>query len=516
VSSQDALQHLRVRQVNTASDVQIVPPAEVRYSGLTFSRDGDFVFYVVSDKNNPQTSLYQVPVLGSTPRKLISNVGSAVTFSPDGKRVAFIRQFAEQGEHGLMVANADGTGERKIAVRKFPNFFQSVAWSPDGSSIACGAGSHVPVYNSYVVEVPAEGGPEKPVAAQGWTFVGEVGWLQDGSGLILAASELASASFDSQIWFLSRQGDELRRITNDLNNYSGVSLTADSTRLVTVQSETAANIWVIPSADAARGAPVTSGVGNRDGKDGAVWVADGRIVYVSRESGNDDIWIMNADGSGKSQLTSGAGINTNPAVSPDGRFIVFTSTRDGAGHIWRMDIDGANPKQLTSGSGENHAQFSADGSRVVYTLFAGEQTLWRVSIEGGAPSQISEKTLSEPAVSPDGKMIAAVYRDEQPDSPARIAVVPFEGGDIAKTFDVPQSSWGNLRWTPDGTALTYVITAGGVSNIWSQALAGGAPKQLTDFKTDQIFWFNWSGDGKRIVSSRGSETNDVVLLSNFR
>lgn len=515
VSSQDAQQHLRMRQVNTASDVQIVPPAEVRYTGLTFSRDGDFVFYVVGDKNNLQTALYQVSALGGTPRKLISNVGSAVTFSPDGKRVAFIRQFAEQGEHGLMVANADGTGERRIAVRKFPNFFKSVSWSPDGATIACGAGSHVPVYNSYVVEVPVEGGTEKPVTSQGWTLMGEVGWLQDGSGLILAASEHSSASFASQIWLLSRQGGEVRRITNDLNNYAGVSLTADSSRLVTVQSETFSNIWLVPGGDSSRSTPITSGVGKRDGKDGVVWVPDGRIIYVSEDSGNDDIWIMNADGSGQTQLTSNAGVNSNPAVSPDGRFVVFTSTRDGAAHIWRMDLDGANPKQLTSGSGENHAQFSADGKWVVYTLFAGNQTLWRVSIEGGAPTPISEKTLSEPAVSPDGKMIASVYLEE-PNSPARIAVVPFEGGEFTKTFDVPESSWGNLRWAPDGTALTYVITAGGVSNIWSQSLAGGAPRQLTDFKTDQIFWFNWSADGKRIVSSRGSETNDVVLLSNFR
>lgn len=94
--------------------------------------------------------------------------------------------------------------------------------------------------------------------------------------------------------------------------------------------------------------------------------------------------------------------------------------------------------------------------------------------------------------------------------------MPFEGGEVTKIFEVPQSNWANVRWTPDGNALTYVSTAGGVSNIWNQALAGGAPKRLTDFKSDQIFWFDWSGDGKQIVASRGVETNDVVLVSNFK
>jgi Tol biopolymer transport system component len=225
---------------------------------------------------------------------------------------------------------------------------------------------------------------------------------------------------------------------------------------------------------------------------------------------------MDADGSRQTQLTSNVGINTHPSVSPDGRFIVFTSTRDGAAHIWRMDIDGANPKQLTSGSGENYAQFSSDGRSIVYTLFAGKPTLWRVSIDGGGPTPLSEKSLSEPAVSPDGKMIAALFLDEQTSSTTKIAVLPFEGGEIIKTFDVPHSIWGNVRWTPDGKGLAYVVTAGGVSNIWSQTLVGGSPKQLTDLKADQIFWFNWSSDGKQVVASRGVETNDVVLISNFR
>ncbi|MEP6703538.1 MAG: protein kinase [Acidobacteriota bacterium] len=517
VADQDGHQNLRVRQVNTNSDVQIVPPAEVLYRGLTFSPDGDFIFYVVSDKNNSQPVLYQVPVLGGTPRKLISNVGSAVTFSPDGKRLAFIRQFIEQGEQGLMVASAEGSSEQRIAIRKFPNFFTSVSWSPDGKTIACAAGSHVPVHNSYVVEVPIEGGLERLIPSQGWTRIEQVEWMHDGSGLILVASEQASATFDSsQIWFISRQGGEVRRITNDLNNYSGVSLTADSSRLVTVQSESVSNIWLIPIGDASRAAQITHGVGNRDGKEGAVWMPDGRIIYVSKESGNDDIWIMNSDGGGKYQLTSGAGINSNPSISPDGHFIVFTSTRDGAAHIWRIDIDGTNPKQLTSGGGESHAQFSSDGNWVLYTLFAGKPTLWRVSTQGGAPLPISERTLLAPVVSPDGRMIAAVYWDEQPNSPARIALMPFEGGEIIKVFDVLQPSWSNIRWTPEGNALTYVITSGGVSNIWSRALTGSAPKQLTDFKKDQIFSFDWSSDGKQIVSSRGVETNDVVLVSNFR
>jgi Tol biopolymer transport system component len=180
-----------------------------------------------------------------------------------------------------------------------------------------------------------------------------------------------------------------------------------------------------------------------------------------------------------------------------------------------MDIDGANAKQLTSGSGENFAQVSTDGKWVVYTLMAGKMTIWRVSIEGGAPVPVSEKSTSSPVVSPDGKWIAAIYWDEQPNSPARIGVMPFPSGDTLKVFEAPKSTWGNIRWMADGQALAYVMTSEGVSNIWTQAIAGGAPKQLTNFKSDQIFQFDWSRDGSQLVCARGSEIDDVVLISNF-
>ena len=518
VVNEGGRQSLRVRQINIASGEQeIVPPAEFSYAGLTFSRDSESIYYVASERNTAQTFLYQVPVLGGTSRKIASDVNSAVTFSPDGRRLAFIREIVSHGEQALVVSNADGTGQRSIAVRKFPNFFGSVSWSPDGKTLACGVGSYVPTYKSYVVEIPADGGAENQLSQQTWFSIRQVLWLQDGSGLILSASEPDSTSLESaQIWHLSRSDGSVRRVTTDFNDYSSVSVTADSTRLVAVQSETTSNIWLIARGDTGQTTQISSGVGRQDGKEGVAWTPDGRIIYVSKEGGEDDIWITRPDGGGRKQLTSNSGINNNPSVCPNGRFIVFTSTRTGAPHIWRMDLDGTNHKQLTSGSGENYAQCSPDGRWVVYTLFAGNPTLWRVPIDGGAPSPLTEQTTSSPAISPDGRMIATVYREENQNSSARMALMPFEGGEVMKVFDAPKPDWSSIRWSPDGRALNYVVTAGGVSNIWSQPIAGGAPKPITNFEMYRMFSFDWSRDGRQIACSRGSASSDVVLISNFR
>ncbi len=113
VQDNNGAQSLWVRQVATDSNVQIVSPDKLQYSGLTFSGDGNYVFYVQSDKDKPgYNSLFQVPVLGGTPRKLIEDVDSPVALSPDGKLLAFIRGMPTQGQVGLMLANADGSGLR--------------------------------------------------------------------------------------------------------------------------------------------------------------------------------------------------------------------------------------------------------------------------------------------------------------------------------------------------------------------------------------------------------------------
>ncbi|HEV2863518.1 MAG TPA: LpqB family beta-propeller domain-containing protein [Pyrinomonadaceae bacterium] len=505
---------LWLRQTSASSVRQIVAPAKVEYLGLTFSRDGNHLYFVSSETNGAADALYRLPTLGGVPSKLLEDVHSPVTLSPDGARLAFVRNAG--GESALVVADADGGQQFRLASRPATDNFKFPAWSPDGKVIACSTGSRDRYdFHNGVVVVKVEDGEQSPVSPREWGWTGGVEWLEDGSGLLLTASEQPEGM--DQIWHVAYPGGEARRITSDSKRYRTISLTADSRAIVAVQTELNSDIWVAAVSDSARAQKITFGTGSYLD---VCYTPDGRVVYASQAGGSWDIWVMNADGTGQRQLTADAGVNAHAIVSPDGRHIAFTSNRAGTFNIWRMDGDGGNPVRLTSGGGEKFPHWSPDGRWVVYNSVSPDESLyslWKVAAGGGEPVRLTDEDCERPAVSPDGKHVACFHRDATAGNEYRIVVTPFDGGPPERTFDIPSDivPLPFVRWSPDGQAVTYTAHRDGIPNIWTQPPDGGPARQLTDFKAEGRLRFDWSRDGKQLVFSRHVWTSDLVLLRNF-
>ena len=513
------LQSLKLRVVAENSDIQVVAPTKSFIGDQTFSRDGTSIYYLMRDQRTPNGTLYKVAVLGGEARRVISNADSTITFSPDGNRVAFLRNDeATSGEDQLIIANADGTAEKILAARKTDSWFETggrPGWSPDGKTIACpGGGYREGRKRDFVIAIDVETGKQREMTSRKWSSTGDLAWLPDGSGLILMAMDEGSDIF--QFWLVSYPGGEARRINNDLSSYNGFAMTSDSNALATVKVDSTANIWLLPTGETKEAKQVS--FGKSEGLSGLTWSIDGNIVYGSSGGGNSDIWIMNKDGSGQRQLTTGGSDNGSPVVSPDGRYIVFRSNRAGLPNIWRMDLQGGSLKQLTSGTEDYNPQISPDGQWIVFTSWrSSKAALWKIPFDGGQAVQLSDKFLTGSSMSPDGKQIGALERLDGPDARFELVLLPLEGGAPIKSFALAPgaTSQSRVQWTKDGRTLTYAAGPGRL-NIWRQSIDGGPPAQLTEFKENGVAQHAWSPDGKWLAVVRSSSKNDLVLISDFR
>jgi serine/threonine protein kinase len=503
-------QSLWVRHVPTASSVMIAAPGEVRYQGLSFSRDSNYIYYVRQEKDQIGT-LYQIPVVGTgATRKLASHVDSAVTFSPDGQRLAFVR--AGPSTSKIIIAGIDGSGEQELVSGEKTEGFTSPSWSPDNTMIAYAVATFNDGFHMTLVANAVSGGAQKIISSRRWYSIKRLSWLGDNSGLVVDASDQPYGVF--QLWQISYPDDRAERITNDLNNYPALGLTANADVLVTVKSDKSTNIWLMRLNDPAHARKLISGVGNYFG---VTWFPDGRIAFSSMASGNPDIWVINSDGSGQKQLTASNGANYHPAVSPDGRYIAFTCFRGGVFNICRMDADGSNQAQLTQGDGASFPNWSPDEQWVYYDVLAsGNATLWKVRADGRDPMSLTDRYSRGPVISPDGHLISCTYWDDQAAS-LKYAVIPSGGGAPIKLFGRPDPNRQRMtRWMPDNQALLYVDTLDGASNVWIQPLKTTEPRPVTSYESDRIFDFDLSPDGKQLVLTRGTTVSDVVLIRGLK
>lgn len=514
-------QGLAIKHINSTEVRILVPMTDVDYRGLTFTRDGHFVYYLLNQKGRMRV-LYRVPTAGG-PALELARLGHAspVSFSPDGRQLAFVREDQATGTSTLLVADADAYSERAVAVKKLHSWFsidESPAWSPDGRMIACVVGDSTGGVKFRTIGLGVEDGAEVMLSQQVWPWARQLVWLADGSGLLLSAriNKGEYAATRLQLWLLSYPEGTVHRITNDLGSYENtLSLSADSRALLTVQANEYTNLWVAPDGDSTRARQITFGKDKLDGIYGLSWTPDGRIVYTSVASGQQQIWVMNPDGSDARQLTK-EGINVMPHVTRDGRYILYSSDHDEGTRVWRMNADGNNPVMITDGFLDFDPQCSPDGKWVFFSSErSGKRTLWKVGVDGGAAIQVTDNAAEYPAIAPHGELLACAH--QLPGTPRSLALVNYSGA-LQKILNVASPSWPapRLQWSADGATLFLSLAKQRVSNIYSLPAQGGSLKQLTHFDSDFIFSFAWSQDMKLLAYARGNDEYRLVLLSGFR
>ncbi len=507
---------LIIKQIVTGGEVEVIPPTPISFFGATFSNDGNYVYYTASLPESPTRAVYRLPVLGgSPPKKVIENVTGSVTLSPDDAQIAFFRQFSETGEEALFVADADGSHERKLSSRDGQKYFyilqgSSPAWSPDGMTIACPAGSVVGKFSMGVVTVDVEKGEEREFTKHRWTTMGRVAWIPDGTGLVVLAGGRGTPM---QLWYVSASGGETQQVTNDLSSYGPVtlSITGDGSAIISSQTNTTSTLWLVPGGDADRAVEITRGASRMDGLDGMAWTRDGKVIFSSFNGRHVDLHTIDPDGRNENQLTTAKVAHSYPAVDPKTGNVYFNSRDGDIPNIWMTGPDGSGFRQVTA-SEDYNPSVSPDGKWLFFDSWrSGTQSIWKLETVARDSGLLFREGAVESCISPDGGLLTCRLYDTDTRR-WRQAVIDTRTGETVAMFDLPLSAGEKPRWSPEGTKLHYIDTRGGVSNIVSIDPKTGKTEPVTVFSSGRIYGFAWAKDGKNLAVARGQTSTDIVML----
>ena len=231
----------------------------------------------------------------------------------------------------------------------------------------------------------------------------------------------------------------------------------------------------------------------------------GKIVFTCYINQIDQICLMNADGTGRKQLTNFKSTAFYASLSPDGQTIYFVSNQSGTFEIYSIDINGNGLKRLTQGIGSLYApQLSPDGGKILFTNNG--NGLWVMDPDGSNPHAITSKDDIDPTWSPDGSMIAfASNRQGQ----RQLFVANANGKKVDKVTDLKQMG-GRSSWSPDGTKLVFYRGPDGNHDIYVINMDGSGLKKLTNGGDN--LGPSWSPDGNWIAFTSFRDGNNEIYI----
>jgi serine/threonine protein kinase len=500
----DGMSSLWLRQIPTNSNTQIAPASNTAYRGLTFSSDGNYIYFVHRDAASHVPDLFRIATLGGEPQRLLHDVEGTVSFSPDGQRTAFGRFLDQTASMALIVAPLNGGPERTLLTIPvgITTFEPHPSWSPDGKAIALTVPSTSDKFSKSLVTVEVATGRRSWEFNRPNTYLDTPTWLPDGRGILVLWID---TGVSRQIGLVSYPAGVFTRVTNDVSSYSGLSLSKDGKFLATVLTQGHAILTVNSVAkdalviDAQFTSPTNQWWWN------FTWTADGSIV-IQQEPKLVILRPGSASPTNFSETTAGT-----PDACPDGKILFFIPNAPG---IRRMDSGGGNIVQITSGSNDLVPLCSPDSNWTYYLdNTESKQRIMRASLLGGTPQPLTNLVPTGWFdLSLDGKLLAV---DVSSSNGSKLAIVSTESGEAVRILPVDQSLVSNrFHFTPDNRSIAYTARGDRGWAIHLHPLDGSPEKLLTNPQGDSILDFRWSRDGRKLAITRGHAEEDVAIIHN--
>ena len=507
-----------IRNLATNTDTQILSAFPSQYLGLTFSPDANYLYFTRETPDNGIVSrIYTMPVFGGTPRQIVLDVDSAPSLSPDGSRFVYLRWTPDRKDQYSEIHIADKDGSNDQLLYTSIDKAEAPVWSPRGNEIAW---IEVTGATAAVVKILDRASKRVKTIAQprGATFdrkdqgYSDLAWLADGRHLLLLYSKAHSDR--EQIGILDIAGNGFHTLTNDVNAYSQLAITADGKTLATVLTNVDSSLAYYK----ADGGKMISSTPLRITPTSLAWANEDRVFLITR-------------GIGISQLDRTAG-TVQPIDTGDleiGRFIdtcqdghiLFAAIPRSGGEprLFRMNGDGTEITQLTDAGGVR-APFCTPDSQKAYFTIRDEAdpllaALWSVPLAGGTPrKEFEAHTPSDFLLTRDAKFVGLIVVHNLADT--------LEIEDLSSLrvvhripLDLSDSEGGSPLFSPDGKAIVEGAISNGGNTLRYEPIDGSPAHFMIDPTHNTITDFAWSPSGSKLGVLQLRKSSDVVLITDL-
>jgi len=508
-------QSLWRENLETHENTQIDPAADVIYYGLALAPDARTIYFSRSPSSGVQQSdIFRESIFGGAPERIISDTEGWISISQNGEMISFVRCPHEQQEYcSLWTADSlNGKDERKLASRPSPIRIGDNQISPDGKTIVFAVGQSGNGANDFgLIQIDLATLAEREVTAEKFFNINHLAWLPGQKDLLVTARKQSEKNF--RIWKISIDTGEASMLTSDAQSYSNLSLNETASLLISSQVESNFRLNIFRTNEPGL-APKQLATAST-----VSFAPNGKLLFSSLKTGNEDIWSTNADGTDERQLTRDPFDDVSPVMSADNSLIFFASNRTGKLQIWKMNSDGSDQTQVTPDEGGSPLLISPD-NRWLYYRTAIQKIIKRVSVIDGREEVVFDKPSVNSMLSPDANRVA--YSERTRDG-RLLRLVSLADGSLLGTYPFAQSSENLvcLTWSHDGQFLAYVSAdeAENTHTLWFQPLGQPKPRLIADLREEQIYelsGFALSPDDKSFALLQGSWNHNAVLINGLK
>jgi serine/threonine protein kinase len=521
VKSNAGKRTLWVRNIATNTDTQLLASFPNEYVGLNFTPDANYLYFTRGASERSAVGvrvLYKMPVFGGTPRQLIYDVDSAPSFSPDGSRFVYLRWTPDRKDRSSEIHIADKNGGNDQLLSTSQSAAEPPVWSPQGNQIAW-IEIHEPLVDSTVKIFDVVSKKATSIAQpiglsfdRGYKGHSNLAWLPDGRHLLILYTK--SNSDRGQIGILGVSGGHFRTLTNDVNAYSEIALSADGKTLATVLTNVDSGLAYYREG----GGAMISNTPLRISPRSLAWADEDHLFLITPALGLSK--LERTTGVLQQVDTGDLDINYYINTCPDGE-VLFTAYPKGGVELrlFRMSGDGSGLTQLTT-TGIARAPYCTPDSRKVYfsitsSVHGPSLSLWSMPLAGGTPhEEIAAQPWDGVSLSFSAKLATVLVSSVGDDD---VQILNLSTYQIEHRLLLPVSAFQTDPSYPisrDGKAIVQIVTTRDGNALQYHPIDGSAPHLLIDPIPDSLTSFAWSPSGKLAVL-HVRRSSDVVLMTDL-